>query len=169
MSKRKLIWHAAGLHSLEDATTDRGFPARSVPLYFSGYCMDADSLILCSTQQGETRKRGERAEDSKRSHVQSPGMNAPKTYHRSRCRVRVPRQYTCSSKIKAQASLLFKSLVSMLGFVVPRTLKVLVIGAFPEALPSRLRPQFRFPIFVFQARTELDTRLRLVHRRKPQL
>ena len=49
-----LIWHAAGLHPLEDATTDRGFPARSGPRYFSGYCMDADSLILCSTQQGET-------------------------------------------------------------------------------------------------------------------
>ena len=44
----------------------------------------AKTLTPCSTQQGETRKRGERAEDCKRSNVQSPGMNAPKVCHQTR-------------------------------------------------------------------------------------
>lgn len=67
--------------------------------------------------------------------------------------------------IKDQTNLLSESLP---GFVFPRSLKVLLLGAGPKTLPSRLCPPLRPPISLLQSRTEFNTRLRLVHCRQPQ-
>ena len=130
----------------------------------------ATMLILCSTQQGKTGERGERAKDSKRSHVQSPGMIAPNVCHRLRGRqVPATSLFMLSNYQRSKHCAIFRLCVSMPGFVFPRSLKPLVVGLSPETLPSQLRPPFRPPIFLFQSRTEFGTSLGLVHRRQPQL